>query len=192
MAPGCAPWLRRLCLEPWCRPRIIGRSRCSYCKRRVLDHFEVGIECNSFNFILELDLEVELEVEHSGTRRVKTSCSCPSAEAVPLNMRRLERQLSLKTSLLDFSDSELPAADLVVAADLLYLRSTSQALARSCVAALRSGASVLVGDTGRPGRKAFLEALEPIRCHFEELQGWQLALPRHGKTVKEVMEERQG
>lgn len=31
----------------------------------------------------------------------------------------------------------------------------------------------------RPGRPAFLEALAPaIRCNFEELQGWRLALPR--------------
>ena len=51
-----------------------------------------------------------------------------------LNEERLKQKLHLKTSKLDFSSSQLPEADLVVAADLLYLRSTSQALAQSAVA----------------------------------------------------------
>ncbi|CAJ1448337.1 unnamed protein product [Effrenium voratum] len=50
--------------------------------------------------------------------------------------------------------------DFVVAADLLYLRSTSEALAKGCLEALKGGAQVLVGDTGRPGRGAFLRRLQ--------------------------------
>ena len=71
---------------------------------------------------------------------------------------------ALRTAQFDILDAArpLPAADVLVAADLLYLdlRSTSEALGRRCAEALRAGcASIIVGDCGRPGRAAFLAAL---------------------------------
>lgn len=49
--------------------------------------------------------------------------------------------------------------DLLVCADMLYAPSTSRAVARRCAEAVRRGASVIVGDTGRPGAPAFLKEL---------------------------------
>jgi predicted nicotinamide N-methyase len=51
------------------------------------------------------------------------------------------------------------SGDLLVAADMLYSPSTSRAVARRCAEAVARGASVVVGDTGRPGATAFLEEL---------------------------------
>eukprot|EP00439_Symbiodinium_sp_Y106_P085190 s562_g27.t2 len=82
-------------------------------------------------------------------------------QAAVLNESQLSKKLPVETALLDFTKEDVPEADVVVAADLLYLRSTSQALATGCVAALRRGAQVLVGDTGRPGRPAFLDRCCP-------------------------------
>jgi predicted nicotinamide N-methyase len=75
----------------------------------------------------------------------------------------------------------------LVAADLLYMKSTSVALARRCVEALRDGPAcrgVLVGDLGRPGRAAFLEELvaqgvKPDRAEFEAVDGWLAPAMRH-------------
>ena len=85
------------------------------------------------------------------------------------------------------SHEELPleAGGVLVAADLLYLRSTSEALGRRCAEALRAGASeVLVGDCGRPGRAAFLDALRAAgvrtsSCRFEQTDGWSAGTARH-------------
>ena len=67
--------------------------------------------------------------------------------------------VTLETALFDITSAQpLPqqaaiceaGGGLLVAADLLYLKSTSEALARRCVEALRNGCSeVLVGDCGR-------------------------------------------
>ena len=82
--------------------------------------------------------------------------------------------------------SRVPAANILVAADLLYLKSTSIALARRCVEALRSPACelVLVGDCGRPGRAAFLSELvrlgiQPGHAVFETVSGWTAGTVRH-------------
>lgn len=97
----------------------------------------------------------------------------------------------LETSLFDIkSDQKLPAAaDYLVAADLLYQKSTSICLAQRCVEALRvpppnACREVLVGDLGRPGRQAFLDELvrqgvKKSRARFEETDGWMPAAPRH-------------
>lgn len=101
----------------------------------------------------------------------------------------------LETSLFDIkADQELPtcSADYLVAADLLYQKSTSISLARRCVEALRvpppnvpnACREVLVGDLGRPGRQAFLDELVrqgvmQSRARFEETDGWMPAAPRH-------------
>eukprot|EP00435_Cladocopium_sp_Y103_P018076 s5162_g4.t1 len=109
-------------------------------------------------------------------------------QAAVLNRERLQRTGAIGTSTistkcLDFTQQAAPEADVVVAADLLYLRSASEALARGCIAALRAGSHILVGDSDRPGRQAFLSVLRPAlrgdRGNFERLQGWSLALPRH-------------
>ena len=74
---------------------------------------------------------------------------------------------------------------MLVAADLLYLRSTSEALGRRCAEALRAGcASIIVGDCGRPGRAAFLAALvaSGVReesARFEAVDGWSAGTARH-------------
>lgn len=49
----------------------------------------------------------------------------------------------------------LPAADIVVAADVLYEEVLAAALARRCVQALATGAHVIVGDPGRVFRTRF-------------------------------------
>ena len=102
--------------------------------------------------------------------------------------------VTLETALFDITSAQpLPqqaamceaGGGLLVAADLLYLKSTSEALARRCVEALRNGCSeVLVGDCGRPGRDAFLTALRgegvrPGACRFEQVDGWSAGTPRH-------------
>ena len=97
-------------------------------------------------------------------------------------------ELNVQTRLYDIKaeTAALPAANLVVAADLLYMRSTSVALARRCVEALRSPEceAVIVGDLGRPGRAAFLEELValgvgPEAAKFEEVEGWTAGTARH-------------
>jgi predicted nicotinamide N-methyase len=78
--------------------------------------------------------------------------------------------LDVDTRAFDIKSSEpLPPANIVAAADLLYLRSTSQALARRCVEALTAPGCecVLVGDLGRPGRAAFLEELRACGVRAE-------------------------
>jgi predicted nicotinamide N-methyase len=107
----------------------------------------------------------------------------------------------LSTDLFDIKcEAEpLPApATVVVAADLLYLKSTSVALARRCVEALRSPDCrwVLVGDLGRPGRQAFLEELiqSGVRAEaaaFEPVDGWLPGAPRHELVSSRARDEAQ-
>ena len=96
----------------------------------------------------------------------------------------------LSTAIFDIKADEeaLPELDAhyVVAADLLYQQSTSIALAKRCVEALLSPTcrAVIVGDLGRPGRKAFLDALvaEGVReeaASFQAVEGWLPGAPRH-------------
>lgn len=102
--------------------------------------------------------------------------------------KHLGVEVNVQTRLYDIkADTEaLPVANLVVAADLLYMRSTSVALARRCAEALRSPEceAVIVGDLGRPGRAAFLEELvalgvRPGAAKFEEVEGWTAGTARH-------------
>ena len=100
----------------------------------------------------------------------------------------LARELDVRTAVLDIKDSAtpLPPAHYVVAADLLYLKSTSVALARRCIEALRSAdcEAVIVGDLGRPGRNAFVEELRAggVRCaaaQFNPIESWTAGTARH-------------
>jgi len=115
-----------------------------------------------------------------------------SAELLRASLARssahLGRELRVNTSLFDIKaeGEPLPAAHVFVAADLLYQRSTSVALARRCVEALRAPAceEVVVGDLGRPGREAFLDEL--VACgvrraaaRFEPVDGWTGPTARH-------------
>ena len=104
-----------------------------------------------------------------------------SAEA---SSQALGRPLVVKTRVFDIkSDEPLPAADVLVAADLLYLQSTSEALARRCIEALGTGGYrlALVGDCGRPGRAAFLARLREggLDAQFAEVAGWAAVGDRH-------------
>ena len=107
-----------------------------------------------------------------------------------LSGSRLGHALPLSTQLFDITADDVPLPDVkpfvVCAADLLYLKSTSIALACRCAEALRlpSCRHVIVGDCGRPGRTAFLDELvrQGVRAesaHFEPVQGWDAATPRH-------------
>jgi predicted nicotinamide N-methyase len=107
---------------------------------------------------------------------------------------------TLSTALFDICGADaLPTdAEYVVAADVLYLRSTSIALARRCVEALRSPMcrEVLVGDLGRPGRQPFLAELvaQGVRedaAAFTAVKGWLPGGPRH-ELVSTAHEEGSG
>lgn len=58
------------------------------------------------------------------------------------------------------SDEPLPAADLVVMADLLYEPELARSAARRTLEALEAGAEVLVADPARYGRAEFARMLE--------------------------------
>lgn len=69
----------------------------------------------------------------------------------------------------------LPPADVVVAADVMYLAKTGEAAARRVVEAYERGSRVIVGDSpDRPGRPAFLATLAELVpdvagvCFFEQ------------------------
>ena len=156
--------------------------------------------------VASLDLAGKSVVELGcGTGLVSlTAAACGAASvlatdyrAEPLELLRaslarssahLGRELHIDTALFDIKAAHepLPTAHLVVAADLLYQRSTSVALARRCVEALRAPGceAVLVGDLGRPGRQAFLDELRACgvrreAAHFAPVDGWTGPTARH-------------
>lgn len=69
------------------------------------------------------------------------------------------------------SDTPLPAADIVVIADLLYEPELARAAAHRTLEALASGATVLVGDPRRYGRAEFERILETagVRVRFGDV-----------------------
>lgn len=109
-----------------------------------------------------------------------------------------EPELSIKTQFFDICDDavELPQADLVVAADIMYEPKTGRALAKRVVEALKRGSRVIVGDSpGRAGRPAYLEALKKLgvpNAKFQERIGRTCSGPRHelicGKESTSVSE----
>jgi predicted nicotinamide N-methyase len=104
----------------------------------------------------------------------------------------------ISTAILDMCDhdsSPLPQADLVVAADIMYMPSTGRAMARRAVEALKQGSRVLVGDSpGRPGRLAFLKELDKlgVKGEFVAVTGRTCSGERHdlicGQNSKSVSE----
>ncbi|KAL3936205.1 MAG: hypothetical protein SGBAC_008421 [Bacillariaceae sp.] len=96
-----------------------------------------------------------------------------------------ETMAALDTKVLDMCnyDDKLPQVDLVVAADIMYEPKTGIAMAHRAVEALRQGSRVIVGDSpGRPGRPAFLKALQELGvegAEFVETIGRTCTGPRH-------------
>ncbi len=77
--------------------------------------------------------------------------------------------LNLETAVFDLTSSALlPAADVVVFADLLYEEDLARAVAQRVLEAVARGSTVVVGDPQRVGRHAFLETLHAggITAHF--------------------------
>jgi len=92
----------------------------------------------------------------------------------------------LKTSLFDICDfdANLPQADVLVAADIMYEPKTGKAMARRVYEALDRGYRVLVGDSpGRAGRPAFLSELRSLlkddTIEFVDSLGTTCSGPRH-------------
>jgi len=56
-------------------------------------------------------------------------------------------------------DAPLPPCDLLLACEMLYTPELAVGMARCCAEAVRRGAHVLVGCSGRPARQHFLDAL---------------------------------
>lgn len=118
-----------------------------------------------------------------------------STEALALTARAArEQHLTLETSTFDLSDRRLvlPAADLVVAADLLYEHDLAVAVASRIAEAAARGSWVVVGDQRRSGRDAFLRSLRkrtPEGTHyaFDELADEvSVQLPALGWKAKRV------
>lgn len=109
-------------------------------------------------------------------------------ESATRTAAHLGRTLDVTTAIFDIKDeaSALPAASYVVAADCLYMQSTSIALAQRCAEALRKPEckAVYVGDLGRPGRGAFTDELvrcgvRPAAAAFVPTESWTAGAPRH-------------
>jgi hypothetical protein len=84
----------------------------------------------------------------------------------------------------DYETTPLPAADLVVAADVMYAPQTGIAMAHRAVEALRRNSRVIVGDSpDRPGRPAFLKTLRELgvssEAKFVDTIGRTCSGPRH-------------
>lgn len=97
-------------------------------------------------------------------------------EKVPLKLLNYAQhnlnkgQTLIKTANLDLCDSKtpLPAADIVVAADIMYEPITGRAMAGRTLEALQRGSRVLIGDSpGRAGRPAFLKELSRLGIEGE-------------------------
>jgi len=85
--------------------------------------------------------------------------------AQKLNSNQNHCKTPISTSLFDICDlsTQLPQADVVCAADILYEKKTGIALAKRTIEALERGSRVVIGcSPGRPGRPAFIEELQRL------------------------------
>ncbi|CAE8701420.1 unnamed protein product, partial [Polarella glacialis] len=117
----------------------------------------------------------------------------------PLELLRQAAELQglskrVATRLLDLRDeTPLPAADLVIASDVLYDRGTATAMARRVAEARARGSHVLITDIGRPNRKVFIQELqqlwpdEPIEFNVAGL-AVQGPLSAHGRDPSNNVE----
>jgi predicted nicotinamide N-methyase len=95
----------------------------------------------------------------------------------PLSLQLISEAAAMGTPPLDvtplhldlFSPTPLPAADLVLAADVLYLTDLTRAVAHRVVEAKARGSTVMLTDSRRTHQGAFLTALEAagVEAHFE-------------------------
>lgn len=101
---------------------------------------------------------VSLACARAGAHVVATDVDETALEATRQGATRAG--LGVETRVLDLqAPGPLPAADLVVAADLMYEPALATALAARVAEALARGARVVLGDPGRVGRGAFVEEL---------------------------------
>ncbi|CAE8708676.1 unnamed protein product [Polarella glacialis] len=107
-------------------------------------------------------------------------------ELLAASARRHGLGARLKTELFDICDLSvpLPAADLVMASDVLYDRQTAIAMAERVAEARRRGSVVLVADCGRPNRDVFLGTLRRILKTEDTVDG--LDFNCHGVAVQRV------
>lgn len=86
---------------------------------------------------------------------------------LPLELLRsaARRQgLQVRTIQLDINDLSvpLPPAEIVVASDVFYEKTTAEAMAHRVAEAFRRGSICLIADVGRPNREAFLTQLKQL------------------------------
>ena len=92
---------------------------------------------------------------------------------------------NMETQLLDMCnyDQALPDCDILLAADIMYEPKTGVAMAHRAVEALKRNCRVIVGDSpGRPGRPAFVKALNELGVRdakFIDTVGKTCTGPRH-------------
>eukprot|EP00438_Fugacium_kawagutii_P024376 Skav213352 [mRNA] locus=scaffold317:90854:91777:- [translate_table: standard] len=124
------------------------------------------IELNADQRILELGAGcglASLTAAHLGASHVLAS----DFRQLPLELLRsaARRQaLRIRTQLLDINDLSvpLPPADIVVASDVFYEKTTAEAMAHRVAEAFRRGSVCLIADVGRPNREAFLTQLRQL------------------------------
>lgn len=108
-----------------------------------------------------------------GTGLVSLACARAGARVLATDVDELALEaarrgaahggLALETALFDLDAAEpLPAAELVVAADLMYEAPLARALARRVAEQLARGGRAAVGDPGRLGRAAFEDELSRL------------------------------
>jgi predicted nicotinamide N-methyase len=99
---------------------------------------------------------VSLVALRAGMDVVATDVDDGALEAARAAASRLSTSGTFRAARFDVRGAEpLPAAHVVVAADLLYEEVLAAALARRCIEALAAGAHVIVGDPGRVFRTRF-------------------------------------
>lgn len=123
------------------------------------------IELNADQRILELGAGcglASLTAAHLGA-----SVLASDFRQLPLELLRsaARRQgLRIGTIQLDINDLSvpLPPAELVVASDVFYEKTTAEAMAHRVAEAFRRGSVCLIADVGRPNREAFLTQLKQL------------------------------
>jgi predicted nicotinamide N-methyase len=106
---------------------------------------------------------VSLSAALGGARSVLATDFSPlTCRAVAAASCMQHKQIALTTAVFDVKDmrTQLPPADLVVIADLMYDASLGIAVAKRVLEAVARGSQVIVGDSPlRPGRPYFLKEL---------------------------------
>lgn len=130
----------------------------------------------------------------AGTGLAALTAARVGARAIALDHDRFAREvlrhaMSLQQLEVDIrafdvrGDTPLPAADIVVIADLLYEPELARAAAHRTLEALAAGATVIVGDPARYGRSEFERILETagIRVTFGDVV---VRVPGESRTAR--------